>query len=62
MNSSSRPAAASAGGSLIKSLADNSDGSSLATRMRRARFALFLSLLGTVKGHVSILDIGGKDA
>jgi hypothetical protein len=56
---SPRPAAASAGGSLIKSLADNSDGQSLATRMRRARFALFLSLLGTLKGHVAILDIGG---
>ena len=59
MTSSPRPAQASAGGSLIKSLADNSDGSSLATRMRRARFALFLSLLGTLKGHAAILDIGG---
>ena len=27
--------------------------------MRRARFALFLSLLGSLKGHVEILDIGG---
>jgi len=27
--------------------------------MRRARFSLFLSLLGGVKGHVEILDIGG---
>ena len=27
--------------------------------MRRARFALFLSLLGRLKGHVEILDIGG---
>ncbi len=27
--------------------------------MRRARFALFLSLLGRVQGHVRILDIGG---
>lgn len=27
--------------------------------MRRTRFALFLSLLGKVEGHVEILDIGG---
>jgi len=27
--------------------------------MRRRRFELFLSLLGTLKGHVEILDIGG---
>ncbi len=27
--------------------------------MRRARFALFLSLLGNVQGHIKILDIGG---
>jgi hypothetical protein len=54
-----RPAASAAGKSLIKSLADNSSGDSLATRMRRARFALFLSLLGRLKGHVEILDIGG---
>jgi len=54
-----RPPAAEAGGSLLKSLADNSSGDSLATRMRRARFSLFLSLLGTVKGHVEVLDIGG---
>jgi Methyltransferase domain len=59
MTQGSPPAAAPADGSLIKSLADNSDASSLATRMRRARFALFLSLLKTVKGHVEILDIGG---
>jgi len=45
--------------SLIKSIANNSDGNSLATRMRRARFALFLELLGRLPGHVEILDIGG---
>lgn len=45
--------------SLIKSLANNSDRNSLATRMRRARFALFLELLGRLPGHVEILDIGG---
>ena len=27
--------------------------------MRRARFALFLSLLGKLEGHIEILDIGG---
>ena len=54
-----RKEAAPAGGSLIKALADNSSGDSLATRLRRARFALFLSLLGKLDGHVEILDIGG---
>jgi hypothetical protein len=54
-----RPPATEVGGSLLKSLADNSSGASLATRMRRARFSLFLSLLATVKGHVEVLDIGG---
>lgn len=54
-----RKEAAPAGGSLIKSLADNSAGDSLATRLRRARFALFLSLLGKLEGHAEILDIGG---
>lgn len=46
-------------GSLIKSIANNSDGNSLATRMRRARFGLFLELLQGVRGHLEILDIGG---
>lgn len=59
MSEAFRPAPAPARGSLIKSLADNSSGESLATRMRRARFALFLSLLGTLSGHSRILDIGG---
>jgi Methyltransferase domain len=54
-----RPPSVSAGGSLIRSLADNSDSRSLATRMRRRRFELFRSLLGTLEGHVEILDIGG---
>jgi len=54
-----RPEATSAGGSLIKSIADNSSDTSLATRMRRARFQLFLSLLDKLEGHVEILDIGG---
>lgn len=59
MTFSPRPPATEVGGSFLKSLADNSSGNSLATRLRRARFSLFLSLLNTVKGHVEILDIGG---
>jgi hypothetical protein len=54
-----RQSSVAAGGSLIRSLADNSDSRSLATRMRRRRFELFRSLLQTVTGHVEILDIGG---
>jgi len=57
-----RPPATEVGNSLIKSLADNSSGDSMATRMRKKRFALFLSLLATVKGHANILDIGGTQA
>ena len=59
MTTPARPPSVSAGGSLIRSLADNSDSRSLATRMRRRRFALFLSLLKKLDGHVEILDIGG---
>ncbi len=54
-----RPPSAAPARSFIKTLADNSDSRSLATRMRRRRFELFLSLLQTVEGHVEILDIGG---
>jgi hypothetical protein len=55
-----RPAAANtAAGSLVRSLADNSRPGSIATSMRRKRFAFFLSLLRSVEGHVEILDIGG---
>lgn len=59
MTEAARPKANPARGSVIKGLADNSSGTSLATRMRRARFALFLSLLQKLEGHVEILDIGG---
>ena len=59
MTQTARPTANPARGSVIKGLADNSSGASLATRMRRARFALFLSLLRELRGHVEILDIGG---
>jgi hypothetical protein len=54
-----RPPSVAVGRSLIRSLADNSDSRSLATRMRRRRFELFLSLLQKLEGHVEILDIGG---
>jgi SAM-dependent methyltransferase len=54
-----RPPSVTAGRSLIRSLADNSDSRSLATRMRRRRFELFLSLLQKLEGHIEILDIGG---
>lgn len=57
-----RPQAAEVGRSLLKALADNNSSSSMATRMRKARFSLFLSLLASVKGHVNILDIGGTQA
>jgi hypothetical protein len=59
MTTAPRPAATKARGSLIRSLADNSNADSVATRMRRRRFQLFQSLLGTLKGHIEILDIGG---
>lgn len=54
-----RPPSVPAGRSLIRSLADNSDSRSLATRMRRRRFELFLSLLEGLEGRTEILDIGG---
>jgi hypothetical protein len=53
-----RPARATSSG-FIKAVADNSSEKSLATRMRRARFQLFLSLLDKLEGHAEILDIGG---
>jgi len=59
MTAPPRPQSVEARGSLIRKLADNSDSRSLATRMRRQRFELFLSLLRTLKHHVEILDIGG---
>jgi hypothetical protein len=59
VRSSARPPSVAAGRSFIRSLADNSDSRSLATRMRRRRFELFLSLLQTLEGRVEILDIGG---
>jgi hypothetical protein len=47
--------------SLLKKLVDNSDAGSLATRMRRRRFAFFLSLLSGLKNPpaIRVLDVGG---
>jgi SAM-dependent methyltransferase len=47
--------------SLLKRLVDNSDAGSLATKMRRRRFAFFLSLLSRIKrtSTIRILDLGG---
>ena len=45
---------------LIKRLADNSSEASLATTMRRRRFALLLSLLEEMRGQsIKVLDVGG---
>lgn len=46
--------------SLLKTVSDNSSPRSLATVMRRKRFAFFLSLLDTVPRPVRILDVGGE--
>ena len=59
MNARQRPASVDPSGSVVRKLADNSDARSLATRMRRERFQLFLSLLKRLEGHVKVLDIGG---
>jgi hypothetical protein len=44
---------------LFRKVADNRQDDSLATAMRRKRFAFFLSLLGRLPQPVSILDVGG---
>ena len=62
MSPVARPASRAGRGSIVRTLADNSDSRSLATRMRRRRFQLFLSLLKTLDGHIEILDIGGTQA
>lgn len=43
----------------LKKFVDNRDAGSLATRMRRRRFAFFLSLLDHIRRPVRILDVGG---
>jgi len=44
---------------LIKTATENKDPSSLAAKLRRRRFSLFLSLLSKVEKPISILDVGG---
>lgn len=46
---------------LLRRIADNTRSNSLATSMRRRRFALFTSLLARVPRPVSILDVGGTE-
>lgn len=48
--------------SILSTLGDNRDAGSLATRMRRRRFAFFLSLLDKVNRPIKILDVGGTQA
>ena len=45
---------------MLKRLADNTAPGSLATRMRRARFAFFVELLDRLHGDVRVLDVGGS--
>ena len=45
--------------SLLQSFVDNRSPHSLATRMRKRRFAFFLSLLASVPRPCRILDVGG---
>jgi hypothetical protein len=44
---------------LLKRIADNRNPDSLAVRLRRKRFALFVELLGRVPGDIRVLDVGG---
>ena len=45
---------------MLRQLADNRNPDSLAARLRRKRFGLFLDLLGRVPGEVRVLDVGGS--
>ena len=44
---------------MLRTLADNRNPDSLAARLRRKRFAFFVSLLEAVPGEIRILDVGG---
>jgi hypothetical protein len=44
---------------MLRELADNRNPASLATRMRRRRFALFEELFSGLSGAIRILDVGG---
>jgi len=46
--------------SILKTLGDNSNATSLANTMRRRRFAFFMSLLEGVPRPLRILDVGGE--
>lgn len=45
----------------FQKIADNSNPSSLATRLRKKRFSFFLSLLNSLEHPISILDVGGTE-
>lgn len=45
---------------MLRRLADNRDPGSLATRLRRKRFALLLDLLEQLQGEIRLLDVGGS--
>jgi SAM-dependent methyltransferase len=44
---------------VLKKVADNRNPDSLAARLRRKRFSLFVELLGRVPGDIRVLDVGG---
>jgi len=44
---------------IYKRLADNTNEQSVATRLRRRRFQILLTMLGDFPGPVNVLDIGG---
>jgi len=44
---------------VFRKLADNTDPGSLATRMRRRRFAFFVQLIDRFPGELRVLDVGG---
>jgi len=46
-------------GMMHKRFADNRNEESIATRLRRQRFQILLTMLNDGAGHTSILDIGG---
>ena len=47
---------------MLKHLADNRRADSLASRLRRRRFAFFRRLLASLEAPVRILDLGGTEA
>jgi len=44
---------------IFRRFADNTNGQSVATRLRRQRFQILLDMIGNTADRVSILDIGG---